>query len=60
MNRDICDLLSFIHRFGSSLNAHVHFRVCAVDGVPRPLNFPEAGVRGRQQNAANLTYRCTA
>ncbi len=22
-----------IHRFGSSLNAHVHFHVCAVDGV---------------------------
>jgi hypothetical protein len=23
----------FIHRFGSSLNEHVHFHVCAVDGV---------------------------
>ncbi len=23
----------FIHRFGSSLNGHVHFHVCAVDGV---------------------------
>ena len=23
----------FIHRFGSSLNAHVHFHVCVVDGV---------------------------
>jgi hypothetical protein len=25
--------LAFIHRFGSSLNAHVHFHVCVVDGV---------------------------
>lgn len=25
--------MSFIHRFGSSLNEHVHFQVCAVDGV---------------------------
>jgi hypothetical protein len=25
--------IAFIHRFGSSLNGHVHFHVCAVDGV---------------------------
>jgi hypothetical protein len=25
--------LAFIHRFGSSLNEHVHFHVCVVDGV---------------------------
>ena len=25
--------VAFIHRFGSSLNGHVHFHVCAVDGV---------------------------
>ena len=25
--------LAFIHRFGSSLNGHVHFPVCVVDGV---------------------------
>lgn len=25
--------IAFIHRFGSSLNAHVHFHVCVVDGV---------------------------
>jgi hypothetical protein len=24
---------AFIHRFGSSLNGHVHFHVCVVDGV---------------------------
>jgi hypothetical protein len=25
--------IAFIHRFGSSLNGHVHFHVCALDGV---------------------------
>src|SRR5450830_1269123 len=25
--------VAFIHRFGSSLNAHVHFHVCVVDGA---------------------------
>jgi hypothetical protein len=25
--------IAFIHRFGSSLNGHVHFHVCVVDGV---------------------------
>jgi hypothetical protein len=25
--------VAFIHRFGSSLNKHVHFHVCAVNGV---------------------------
>jgi hypothetical protein len=25
--------VTFIHRFGSSLNKHLHFHVCAVDGV---------------------------
>jgi hypothetical protein len=25
--------VAFIHRFGSSLNEHAHFHVCAVDGV---------------------------
>jgi len=25
--------VAFIHRFGSSLNTHVHFHVCVVDGV---------------------------
>jgi len=31
----LCDhgAVAFIHRFGSSLNGHVHFRVCALDGV---------------------------
>ena len=25
--------IGFIHRFGSSLNEHVYFRACVVDGV---------------------------
>ena len=25
--------VAFIHLFGSSLNGHVHFHVCVVDGV---------------------------
>jgi hypothetical protein len=33
--------VAFIHRFGSSLNEHVHFHVCAVDGV-----FEDGGWRG--------------
>jgi hypothetical protein len=27
------DAVAFIHWFGSSLNGHVHFHVCVVDGV---------------------------
>ena len=28
--------VAFIHRFGSSLNAHVHFHCCVIDGVFEP------------------------
>jgi hypothetical protein len=28
--------IAFIHRFGSSLNAHTHFHCCVVDGVFQP------------------------
>jgi len=27
------DAITFLHRFGSSLNAHFHFHVCVIDGV---------------------------
>jgi hypothetical protein len=33
--------VAFIHRFGSSLNEHVHFHVCVVDGV---LEATESGI----------------
>ena len=32
--------VAFIHRFGSSLNEHVHFHVCVVDGVFEELAEP--------------------
>ena len=31
-----------IHRFGSSLNTHVHFHVCVVDGVFEAVAAPLA------------------
>jgi hypothetical protein len=33
---------AFIHRFGSSLNTHVHFHVCVVDGVFEAVAGPIA------------------
>jgi Putative transposase/Transposase zinc-binding domain len=30
--------VAFIHRFGSTLNEHIHFHICAVDGVFKPTN----------------------
>lgn len=34
--------VAFIHRFGSSLNEHVHFHVCVVDGIFEELAEPAA------------------
>jgi hypothetical protein len=34
--------IAFIHRFGSSLNAHVHFHCCIVDGVFEPTTADAA------------------
>ena len=34
--------VAFIHRFGSSLNTHVHFHVCVVDGVFEAVAAPMA------------------
>ncbi len=40
--------IAFIHRFGSSLNGHVHFHVCAVDGgfeeVPGIVFHPASAI----------------
>lgn len=36
------------------------FQGCVVVGMPGPLDFPEAGIRGRQHNAADLTHESTA
>ena len=56
--------VAFIHRFGSSLNAHVHFHVCVVDGVfevvageekskPNNCNWPS-----RNQPFVAVGFRC--
>ena len=29
--------VSFIHRFGASLNRHVHYHCCVIDGVFEPV-----------------------
>jgi len=42
--------VAFIHRFGSSLNTHVHFHVCVVDGV-----F-EAQQDAESVNAQSITF----
>ncbi|CAN5689765.1 IS91-like element ISVsa3 family transposase [soil metagenome] len=34
--------VAFIHRFGSSLNTHVHFHVCVVDGVFEVAALPNS------------------
>ena len=55
-NVDRADLhigaIAFIHRFGSSLNGHVHFHVCVVDGV-----FEEvAGATDAQTSLPGITF----
>lgn len=36
--------VAFIHRFGSSLNEHVHFHCCIIDGVFEPATNEAEGV----------------
>jgi hypothetical protein len=45
--------VSFIHRFGSSRNRHVHYRCCVIDGVFEPA--PDDGDAVRFRPAAALT-----
>jgi len=48
--------VAFIHRFGSALNAHTHFHVCAIDGVFEPhgegVRFHRAPALGPDDIAA--------
>jgi hypothetical protein len=37
-----CGAVSFVHRFGSALNAHLHFHCCVIDGV---FSAADDGVR---------------
>ncbi len=40
--------VSFVHRFGSSLNQHVHFHCCVIDGVFEPDQGSNEAVRFRE------------
>jgi hypothetical protein len=54
--------VSFIHRFGASLNRHVHYHGCVIDGVfelaeeaddgPQSVRFRAAGELTREAVAA--------
>ncbi len=41
--------VSFVHRFGASLNRHIHYHCCILDGVFEPLQA--AGVQFRQASS---------
>jgi hypothetical protein len=41
--------VSFVHRFGASLNRHIHYHCCILDGVFDPL--PAGGVQFRKASA---------
>jgi hypothetical protein len=41
--------VSFVHRFGASLNRHLHYHCCILDGVFEPLEA--GGVQFRQASA---------
>jgi hypothetical protein len=49
--------VSFVQRFGSTLNAHVHFHCCVIDGVftedaDGQVQFAEAACRVASRNFA--------
>ena len=49
--------LAFIHRFGSSLNTHVHFHVCVVDGVFEALPGAQADADSPESgNAQSIKF----
>ena len=47
--------MAFIHRFGSSLNEHVHFHVCVVDGVFEEV-VGGAGKQGARTTATRVMF----
>ena len=47
--------VAFIHRFGSSLNEHVHFHVCVVDGVFEAV-VGEASEQGTRTTATSVMF----
>ena len=49
--------VAFIHRFGSSLNTHVHFHVCVVDGVFEALADAQSDEKSPESaNAPSITF----
>ena len=46
----------FIHRFGSSLNAHLHFHCCIIDGVFAPAGAADTAAGVVFHDAAHLRY----
>jgi hypothetical protein len=47
--------VAFIHRFGSSLNEHVHFHVCVVDGMFEAV-AGEASEQGTRTTAISVMF----
>jgi hypothetical protein len=53
--------VSFIHRFGASLNRHVHYHCCVIDGVFEPLeDAGDVPQSARFRPAAELTPEAVA
>ena len=48
--------IAFIHRFGSSLNGHVHFHVCAVDGVFEEVQVAVPGDADAQSSPPGIVF----
>ena len=48
--------IAFIHRFGSSLNGHVHFHVCAVDGVFEEVPVAVPGDADAQSSPPGIVF----
>lgn len=48
--------VAFIHRFGSSLNEHVHFHVCVVDGVFEEVDAEAANCVGVKAVAPGVFF----
>jgi hypothetical protein len=48
--------VSFIHRFGASLNRHIHYHCCVIDGVFEPVEGADDGPQAvRFSPALDLT-----
>jgi hypothetical protein len=53
--------VSFIHRFGASLNRHVHYHCCVIDGVFEPVEEADDVPQSvRFRPAAELTPEALA